>query len=529
MLQLLLVDDESSVVDTLAVTLPWNELGFTEVYKAYSGAEALQLIDKHPISVVITDIRMPGMSGLQLIEHIRERTRHTKCLLLTGHSDFEYAQQAIRMSADAYLLKPVSDEELIREVSRAAEAYRQEWAEIASRQKATDTLRTHLPHLRSRLLSDLLQGRRFSEGAMQQQLDSLNIPIQLHKPTAVMMVRLEEEFADYDYNSLSLMEYAVSNIAEEVFESRCKLWHCKDAYDYLVYVLQAEDVSPLDHIAALLQENVKQYLKGRISIVISRWGTFPTDIVDLYQSTLASIRRTIGTDKELFVSLSGQPDKKSVHALERLYEPPTILHLLEAGRWDAAEEKLDAIFRELETRWPDSQEHAMEVYSHISSSLSHIAHKNGSLLADVLGADYGKWLEREPFRSLHQLKEWMRSALSAMRDSSAKEIRDSRSNVVHAVNAYIETNLQNDVSLQAIADHVHLHPVYLSKVYKLETGENLSDYMLRTRMEKAAFLLKSSGDKIYEVAAKLGYQNTPYFIKVFKKHFGLTPQEYRDG
>ncbi|UUZ83326.1 helix-turn-helix domain-containing protein [Paenibacillus sp. P26] len=93
---------------------------------------------------------------------------------------------------------------------------------------------------------------------------------------------------------------------------------------------------------------------------------------------------------------------------------------------------------------------------------------------------------------------------------------------------FIEQHLAEDVSLQAISGHVYLHPVYLSKIYKLETGENLSDYVYRVRMDKATHLLLHSRDKIYEIAARVGYQRAHSFINVFKKHTGLTPQEYRD-
>jgi len=101
--------------------------------------------------------------------------------------------------------------------------------------------------------------------------------------------------------------------------------------------------------------------------------------------------------------------------------------------------------------------------------------------------------------------------------------------VVQRVRQFIDERLASDVSLQAIADHVFLHPVYLSKVYKLETGESISDYLFRIRMDRAAYLLKNTHHKIYEITSMLGYQNVPYFIKVFKRHFGKTPQEFRDS
>lgn len=104
----------------------------------------------------------------------------------------------------------------------------------------------------------------------------------------------------------------------------------------------------------------------------------------------------------------------------------------------------------------------------------------------------------------------------------------NRISVVIKVNEFIESRLSEDVSLQAIADHIYLNPGYLSKVYKLETGENISEYLYRLRMNKAADLLRNTRLKIFEISEKIGYQNTPYFIKVFKSHYGNTPQDFRN-
>src|SRR5690606_25316723 len=108
------------------------------------------------------------------------------------------------------------------------------------------------------------------------------------------------------------------------------------------------------------------------------------------------------------------------------------------------------------------------------------------------------------------------------------ETKDTRRSLINEIQSYVQRHLAEDVSLQSIADHVFLHPVYVSKIYKLETGDNLSEYVLKTRMNKAEYLLKHSHDKIYEIAAHLGYQRPHSFNHAFKKVYGMTPQEYRD-
>jgi two-component system response regulator YesN len=145
-----------------------------------------------------------------------------------------------------------------------------------------------------------------------------------------------------------------------------------------------------------------------------------------------------------------------------------------------------------------------------------------------MGIHYDKLTEGLPFKSLQLLENWTFAVLKLLEAETEGESRDARAHLVRQVQQFIEQHLATDVSLQAIAEHVYLHPVYISKIYKLETGTNLSDYVYQLRMDKAARLLLDSQEKIYEIAAQLGYQRAHSFIHVFKKHTGFTPQEYRD-
>lgn len=118
MYQLLIVDDEKSVVDSLALTIPWSDYGIEEVHMAYSAAEALEIAGHQAIDIMITDIRMPEMDGLELIERVNQLSKKMKCIILSGYDDFQYAQKALKANTFNYLLKPVIIEELIESVQK---------------------------------------------------------------------------------------------------------------------------------------------------------------------------------------------------------------------------------------------------------------------------------------------------------------------------------------------------------------------------------------------------------------------------
>ncbi|MGG6310538.1 response regulator [Paenibacillus macerans] len=534
MINLLIVDDELHLVDSLVETIDWREAGIGEVRKAYSGSEALQVMNTEPIDIVITDIRMPGMSGLELICRIRESWKRTKLILLTGYADFEYAQQALNQQVSAYLIKPVADSEILEAVRRMAEKAQEEWQAVASLERAAFLRDENLPLIRDRLLNELLQGARFSSGELEQKLEAYELPIRAGGHCALLTVRLEQGFEAE--GGQSLYEYAVCNIVEEVFGEDFRLWRCRDPHDLLVFLaakreLKSEDDWPQQQFAELavqVQYQVKAYLKGSVSVVAGRSGRFPDEAPSLYQTALTVVRRAVGAESNVFFSEGDVPDTVEMRTIRSLYEHPTLPYLLEVGSWERIDSRLNAIFEELDADWSASQEHLIEVFSYLLHAFSFIAHKNGKGLAELAKESYEKVFGGTPLRSSRALREWAEDILTSIRCDMETEVRDTRSALVLKAQVYIREHLHTDVTLPAIADNVHLHPVYLSRIFKAVTGENVSDYVHKLRMERAAYLLKNTDKKVYEITELVGYENPQYFSKVFRKIYGQTPLEYRD-
>lgn len=543
MFQLLIVDDEASVVDSLADTLPWHEVGIGAVYKAYSGYEALDILKTTSIDIMMTDIRMPGMSGLELLEEVRSNWKKIKCILLSGHAEFDYARQAIRHDTYDYLLKPISDEAILSKVKNAVDLLQKEREENQSYQRVVKALEENLPKLRAELLNELLQGVKFSKQRLTEKLDLLKMSMAPDDRFGLMLVRMEGQLSELDFYSLSLMEYAVGNMAEEICEGYFHLWQGKDVHGYLVFVVRVTDEkkaelaqtenmrevveNQLQLMASQLQLSVNHYLKGTVSVLISKWGAFPHDVNKLYQDSLLSLRRRVGNQSGLFIYVSDEMEQQPVHSLQRLYEPPLLIHLLESGNWDAIQEKLTNILHELHMKWADSAEHLIEVFFSIYASCSSFAHKNGRELADMIGPGLSDVAGLTACRSITALENWILQSFQLLQQCMENETRNDRENAVRRIQLFVQKHLVEDVSLQAIADHMYMHPVHVSRIYKLETGENISDYVLRLKMEMAASLLADNALKNYEIALKVGYQNPNYFIKVFKKYYSLTPQEFR--
>ncbi|AZH30216.1 response regulator [Paenibacillus sp. M-152] len=540
MVQILLVDDESYVTESLAATIPWETLGIEKVYQAASALAAIDVLEAYDIDILVTDIRMPGMTGLELIVEVNERWPHIRSLLLTGYADFEYAKKALQLKAFDYILKPVDDEEFIKCVSAAMDSLKEEWEAFDKVHQLQYSRRNDYGVLRTHLMHDLLLGRDLTVQKIKDKMSEYEIKLRTEHPASMLLIQLGKQFSDMDYHSVSLIEYAIGNIAEEVFAPDFHVWHCKAPHDCLIVLIEGNwDLFPkrtLDEQNHFLRaaietfrKNVSNYLKGEIYVTLTNWFHFPDELPKLYQTAIRSIywKQQEETNPLLFIEEQTEQSHNSVKSLEGLYTHPTLTHLLESRQWEEAEAKVSRVFGKMEEAGY-TREHLYELFISVTSAFMYTAHKQGRFITQMDQVGFDPLHAQKLVHSFPHLKEWIFSMMNKLKAEWSASEQSAKSYVVKQVQELIAQDKGQELSVKTIADQVYLHPVYLSKIYKAETGEGLGDYIIRMRMERALYLLKYSNKKIYEITTELGYQNPQYFSKMFKKHYGMTPHEFRD-
>lgn len=531
MYQLLIVDDETSVVDSLALTLNWEELGIEEVHRAYSAQEALDIAAKHSIDIMITDIRMPEMDGLELIERIQTFARKIRCIILSGHDEFEYAKKAMAYQTLNYLLKPVDIPELMDTVRSAIQQIEKEWEEISSFQRIKQTLDTNLPLLRSKLLNDLLRNKSIRSSLAEERCAMVGVPFQAGDPYMMMVVRMEEDFSGYDLQSLSLLEFAVTNIAEEVFQELFEIWPCVTEQGYLVFLVKSKKQDALklvDSFAVKLQNHVQKYLKGSLTICLSHIETFPDGLSDLYAASINAINRNVGNNKSFFLTISQNNKLPQGSVIKKLNAPPTLPSLLDSGNWDEALAKIESFLFADDPSTELTQGQLYTVLLYLSSSFAIGIASNEVTMDNQLGDEFDLLLRKRGHLSRQRIHDWASNMIANLKSKTSTRMETSHQQIAARVRTFIHEHLAEGTSLQSVADHVGLHPVYLSKIYKTVMNETIGDYIYRIRMERAVHLLRNTELKVTEISSQVGFLATPHFIKIFKEHFGKTPQEYRN-
>lgn len=526
-MNLMIVEDEPRLRESIACHIAWNEHGIHVAALAADGVEALTMLDKLKPELVLLDIEMPGMNGLEFARSAMERQPLLKIVILSGHDDFHYAQEAIQLGASRYLLKPATDGEILQAVLAAA-------GELTVQLQAKHELeslqlrwRDNLPRLRVSYLRDLLLGRYTGQAAARLELER-TMPDRMRSLFVAVMVELDplaEGETRYDEQDRSVLQFALDNIAEELMSGDCCFVLSGDVAGTILLFQSKPDEEEMPFMNRVnvmtnkLLIVVRQILKLTASAGIGTACRF-ADVALSYRQAVQALHERVLLGNHIAVSYRREgpvlPSSLSRRDAEKLLEAG--LDSLDEDKCTAAADSF--ILAEIDAA--SSSEEVKEAILGFIGILSRHIRARGWMVKEVMKEDYGYFCSIDRLVAKEQIVEWMRR--SARRFVRYNNLRySSASNeIVHHVLATIETELEKAISLQDIAERMYMNISYLSRLFKQETGEAFSNYVTRRKMERAKDLLLE-GNKATFVADRLGYVDYSYFTKVFRKYWGIPP------
>ena len=493
MIKVLLVDDDFLVRTFLFRITDWEKHGYTVVGTAQDGEEALQMVEEYNPDIIITDISMPVMDGIELIRRLKQSGNTAKLIALSCHDDFEYVKEAMKLGIDEYVLKNLlTEDSLLKLLDEMKQS-------IVSTNKGG--LQFHAPDEEREYYLQLLNGGRqkpedhfFAGAAMA--VTILNYDMQ----TAMLPIEQQKKFH--------------SSFAQICREA------CQNAPSVRCVHVQAEQYAVLldfsgipsvydrrekiQQYASALVRYAQRYLAVSVCVGTSRADGFGTDAQQCWTEAKDALNERFYSPRTMiFYGWQMEPCGKEIPPLAVQFseEIAGYIDRKDGGmirqQWEAVMEE----FREQHTRQWLVQEWLRQT--------DRRAGIQQRLIPDKL----------EAFRGLE-------SAYLTFREEVLPE-PDSYSSAVSHTIRYLQENHRQNVSLQAAADEVHLNPAYLSHIFSKETGITFSEYLLSCRINTAKELLSQTNDKIREVGVRSGFSDYRNFCKTFKRVNGVTPQTYR--
>lgn len=523
--RVLLVDDEEDIRVGISRKMDWAGLGFALVGEAENGKDALELAESLRPDVVLTDIKMPFMDGLELCRILTMRLPASKFVVFSGFDDFEYAKQAIQMNVSEYILKPINAQELSAVLMRLREQLDRERTE----RQNVETLRLRyeesLPMLRGLFLTRLLDGRvpRDRAAELAERYDAA-------LPGAAVLAALVHMDGGQDRSELLTLS------VQQLFEENLKLEGCACRtflYNDSVAMLASLGdgvsiyafIEAVNRVCALAESYLGQRLTVGVGAPCAALGDLPQS-ADGARSAL-EYRGLVGRGRAIYIG-DLEPDAAARPAFGESDEEELVGAVKLCGEAEvrAAVDRLAEKVRASGLAMAQCQLFFLELLT----CLLRLTRSTGLEVEDVFGEGFTGAVQAADFASPEELGQWCFERCLRIQTLLRRQRTDTTGRTVEKAREFIGAHYgESELSVEMLCEHLHLSPAYFSTLFKREVGMSFTAYVTVVRMEAAAALLRNTEEKTYLIAQHTGYADPNYFSYVFKRHFGVSPTKYRAG
>ncbi|MFD0714323.1 response regulator [Paenibacillus sp. GCM10027626] len=521
MLNVLLVDDEPGAIKAMKYLLDWEQHGFVVAGEAANGRQAIELLEQHVYALMVTDIRMPGLFGLELIKRIRQFSQ-IPIIVMSGYKEFDYVKECMKYGVKDYLLKPVAEEDLSRLLMTIK-------SEISHETLLHKQLYHGIPAMRDQMLKRWVHGYvRDEEIEDQFRMMYMNT----EGCSSVCCLVVEMDFMDtvdsfWTDSEIQIKRFAARNVMEEVIGSAGYLF--EESEDRFGLVLLGDDNTDervVIAIAEAMRDNVINYAKVSVTIGIGDIVNAYKDAVKSFYSAEKMLERKFFLGQESIIASSAFAGEFRRNDLAGVQE---VQHILQAVLHGEKEECRRLLQLQME-RFAAAEASKSLVRStvlELFAGLFHLVREKGGSLEKAFDSDRSDYRIIVDSKTMQQLFDYAAQrcieVISLLDAAKPSQPATTMETVKKIVNDDYGTNL----SLKSIAEQIYMNPAYLGQLFKSNEGISFNDYLMRVRMERAKQLLRSTDKKVYEIALEVGYRELDWFYKKFKEYSGVSPSEYR--
>lgn len=535
MYKVILVDDEILTRETISESTNWEKAGFFLAGTAENGKAAISVIESVRPKLVITDITMPVMDGLELSKYIRENYPEIAVIIISGYNEFEYAKKALSYGVMEYLLKPFTPDELFQVLLKANE----ELSKRIESEEEMETLKAEKEINRQKLqkvfVKELLEGKATSRNLLSQ-MENFGMSA-VYDYQAVVFVAINNAGDFYENNeqnvndSDELLNFAIANIIGELIDKKDGILQFIETDQKGIYVFSADTKEQLDEkikqMGKRFIENVKKYLGVDISIIVGDTVESVADWPISLNSVKSAEKNAFSGSKDSFIYNNAPNKAKESEGEVQLTEyTDKIIELLKQGNEEKMLKTCGSLFDDLKSRHLEKNDILFRIQNiafAILMQLKTILNPAQQLL--VQNHDF--FQDMQHCRHISELQQQFIVFLNFIYEQVSAGFMTSNQKLAFQAREYIERNFsREDLTLNDVCTFLGMSPSYFSVVYKNETGETFIETMTRVRMERAKVLLLDATRKNYEIAEQVGFSDSHYFGNVFKKYTGMTPSEY---
>jgi two-component system response regulator YesN len=533
MYRVLLVDDEVLVREAISENIKWNELGFELAGNCQNGKEAIEFLEKNSVDVVLTDICMPYVDGMELSEFIYNHFKNIHIIIFSGYDDFDYAKKAIKYNVEEYLLKPVTAFELSKVLTDLKEKIDTKKQEAASYVKLYESYNKNKLLIKSKVIDDLLKGSKTTE-ENEKALRENNITLDAFDyRVAIVLINLDSDknkVEDQGKQYSSLMNFAVYNICDEVLQLNRAGLAClgNDNRVFILFKTNTPKAFSLEvkRICAEISSKIMQFMQLGVTISIGSNVNKQQDIPKSYEGAEYSLKYQYLFGENSIIDIEdinkAQKFREDI-VLEVMID--SLILSIKLNNKTGIEDTLKQIEAAIKGALPDknrSDLYLQQIIIAICNALK------ASELEETLYALRNQIIaEVAAAKTLGKVMELLKNyCYKAAGEIEMQKNIGGKKQALLAMD-FIEKNYADtELNLNIICSYLNISASRFSTIFKNTTGETFMEVLIRIRMQKAKELLENTDLKNYEIAEKVGFSDPHYFSIVFKKMTGKTPSEY---
>lgn len=539
MFRLLVVEDEEMIRNKIIYNTNWKEHGFVEVLQASNGMEALDIVRKNNIDIVITDIQMPEMNGIELIREIKNLNRGIKCIIITAYAEFEYAKESVKLNVNDYILKPFKSKDLLDIVKKLSEEINRERNERVEVENLRRQLRENKKALREKLFNDLLSNSYI--GDIESDLNYLELSKLRNREYFIAVININnfmELIKEEDEEQKYIVNLSFYNLVTK-FLTYLEKDSSDTSEDKLVYSVINYKI---DQLVIVVYEDIDKFTSafedliklGRIELgfcITIGIGNKYKNLTDVHISyreacSAALLDRVYGREIVYIfndLNFGNKVYSKQLHILgdTKLYDD------LKIGAFPEIKNDIVDIITQIKSSKLELDAINTIIYNVVLLSCKTI-NELGYDIFEIMGEDFTLHFDVKEINNLVQLEEWLLSFFYKVNEYINQKRSNRNEKLLSKVKDYVDGNYSENITLTSISKDFGISSGYLSVLFNDYIGQNFIDYLTNLRIQSAKNLLKSTDLKIYEIADRVGYRDAYYFSTAFKKIVGINPTDYRE-
>ncbi|MCX7709982.1 MAG: response regulator [Clostridia bacterium] len=526
MFKIIIADDEAIFREYMRTLIDWEQYGFEVCCEARNGTEALELIKEHKPDIALVDINMPFLDGLGLVEQVNALGNDMSIILITGHSEFEYARKAVKLGVVDYILKPFDKEELVMTLLKIK-------GNLQKLQDEKDLEKNNFNHMKERFLNLLISGELIAgEEEILQQLKRFGIALRSSR-LVVSCIEIDNMYNQWsDAKEIVLWKFAVSNIVSEIMSTKSGHFIFNGPEGRIISILELDrDIDVESNCIEMYRracDLVKRYLRFTITIGVGNPVNGIKAVRGSYLESLVALQNKLVAGDTRVISVSNLGNESmNIGFYPNEINEKLILALRTNDREDVMT-LLGDVFNFIKDKKLSFEYVFILVMGLVSLCLSYI-NEIGKNTDQVFGKDFSPYSEIKNKTSLEELHQWSVGLFETALSFSEEGRHTKSKKIVDSVKEYIEENyFDSNLSVEGIANDIFINSSYLRKVFKKELNMSVSDYIVDVRMQKAKELIGSGNIKLSDISERVGYSDAGYFSKSFKRKFGFSPSEYEN-